>query len=75
MLIITKGAIAFSSSTDINFNPGAATSIGFIVGFITSYSHSHFKRRLNKKGVIDSNSVIFHFLLPSLFAAVASTIL
>lgn len=30
---------------------------------------------LNQAGVIDSNSVLFHFLLPSLFAAVFSAIL
>lgn len=49
--------------------------MGFITGFATSYSHSNTKRKLNKKGVVDSNSVIFHFLIPSLFAAVLSTIL
>lgn len=30
---------------------------------------------LNQAGVIDSNSVLFHFLLPSLFAAIFSAIL
>jgi hypothetical protein len=38
-------------------------------------SQTRFKRKLNENGVIDSNSVIFHFLLPSLFAAIFSGIL
>jgi len=73
--IFIQGAIAFSSSTEINYNPGAATAIGFAVGFICSLSQTRFKRKINENGVIDSNSVIFHFLLPSLFAAIFSAIL
>jgi hypothetical protein len=30
---------------------------------------------MNENGVIDSNSVLFHFLIPSFFAAVFSAIL
>lgn len=33
------------------------------------------KRKLNENGVVDSNSVLFHFLMPSLFAAIFSAIL
>lgn len=33
------------------------------------------KRKINSDGVVDSNSVIFHFLLPSLFAAAFSAIM
>lgn len=33
------------------------------------------KKKINSEGVVDSNSVIFHFLLPSLFAAVFSAIM
>jgi hypothetical protein len=33
------------------------------------------KRKINSEGVVDSNSVIFHFLLPSLFAAIFSAIM
>lgn len=69
-----KGAIAFSSSTDVNYNPGGATAVGFSVGFLISYSQSRLKRKLNKLGVVDSNSAVFHFLVPSLFAALISGI-
>ena len=33
------------------------------------------KRKINSEGVVDSNSAIFHFLLPSLFAAIFSAIM
>jgi hypothetical protein len=33
------------------------------------------KRKINSDGVVDSNSVIFQFMLPSLFAAVFSAIM
>lgn len=59
----------------MNYNPGAATAIGFSVGFICSFFQTRFKRKLNENGVIDSNSVLFHFLLPSLFAAICSAVL
>jgi len=29
-----------------------------------------FKRKINSKGIIDSNSALFHFLMPSFFAAI-----
>lgn len=31
-------------------------------------------RKINSSGVVESNSVIFHFLLPSFFAAIVSAI-
>ena len=40
-----------------------------------SFAQSRLKKRINKRGVIDSNSVIFHFIIPSLFAALFSAIL
>ena len=33
------------------------------------------KRKLNANGVIDSNSALFHFLIPSFFAAMLSAIM
>lgn len=45
------------------------------MGFLCSLSQTRFKRKLNEGGVVDSNSVIFHFLLPSLFAAIFSAVL
>ena len=38
-------------------------------------SQTHLKRKLNRNGVIDTNSCIFNFLIPSLFAAIFSAIL
>lgn len=40
-----------------------------------SFAQSRLKKKINKRGVIDSNSVIFHFIIPSLFAALFSAIL
>lgn len=40
-----------------------------------SLLHTNLKRKINSGGVIDSNSVIFHFLLPSFIACVSSAIL
>lgn len=45
------------------------------MGFLASLSQTRFKRKINEQGVIDSNSVIFNFLLPSLFAAIFSAVL
>lgn len=45
------GAIAFSSSTSINYNPGAAIAIGSGVGFLCSLIHTPLKRWMNKDGV------------------------
>ena len=45
------------------------------MGFVSSLSQTRFKRKINERGVVDSNSVLFHFLLPSLFAAIFSAIL
>jgi hypothetical protein len=44
------------------------------VGFLISYGQSRLKKKLNKLGVVDSNSAVFHFLIPSLFAAILSSI-
>ena len=67
-----QGGIAYSSSSNINYNPGGALAIGYGVGFVCSISQTHVKRWINKNGIIDSNSVIFNFLIPSFFAAVFS---
>jgi hypothetical protein len=56
--------------SNINYNPGAATAIGFGVGFVCSLTHMALKRRINSKGIIDSNSALFNFLMPSLIAAI-----
>jgi hypothetical protein len=65
-----QGGIAYSATSDINYNTGAATAIGFGVGFLCALSQMGFKRKFNHEGVIDSNSVVFHFLIPSFFAAI-----
>jgi hypothetical protein len=70
-----KGAIAFSSSTNINYNPGCAMAIGYGVGFICSIAQTRIRHKINENGVIDSNNVIFHFLFPSFLAAIFSAIL
>lgn len=59
----------------MNYNPGASTAIGFSIGFLCTIGSIKFKRLLNAHGVIDSNSVIFHFLVPSFFAAMFSAIM
>lgn len=41
------GAIAFSSSADVNFNPAAPIAIGSFVGFICSAGHTRLKAALN----------------------------
>jgi len=50
-------------------------TIGTVVGFICSMCQNRVRRFINKNGVIDSNGVLFNFFVPSLFAAIASTIL
>lgn len=69
-IILIQGAIAYAPVSNINYNPGAATAIGFGVGFLCAFSQMAYKRIINKNGIIDSNSAIFHFLLPSFFAAI-----
>lgn len=49
-------------------------AIGYIVGFVCSLVQTGAKRLLNKGGVIDSNSVVFGFLMPSFFAAISAAI-
>ena len=56
--------------SDINYNTGAATAIGFGVGFFCALLQIFLKRRINKGGVVDSNGAIFQFLIPSFFAAI-----
>lgn len=68
------GAITLSSTTDVYYSPGAASGIGFLASFVTSFIHTSFKQRLNKNGVVDSNSSIFAFFFPSLLAAAVSAI-
>jgi len=46
-----SGAIAFSCSTSINFNPGAAIAIGSGVGLICGFIHTPLKRWMNDGGV------------------------
>jgi hypothetical protein len=70
-----SGAIAFSSSTDVNWNPGAAIAIGSSIGFISSLTHTPLKRWLNNEGVVDSNSATSHFIIPGICACIFSAIL
>ena len=46
-----SGAIAFSSSTTINYNPGAAIGIGSGVGFLCALIHTPLKKWANNQGV------------------------
>lgn len=75
VFISLTGAIAFSSSSSINFNPGAAIAIGSGIGFICALIHTPFKRWRNDGGVVESNSVIVQFLIPGIMACVFSSIL
>lgn len=70
-----SGAIAFSSSTAINYNPGAAIAIGSGIGFICALIHTPLKRWMNDGGVRESNSVIVQFIIPGMFACIFSSIL
>ena len=49
-------------------------AIGSITGFICSLFQDVVRRGMNKEGVIDSNSALFTFLVPSLFAAIFSAV-
>ena len=60
--------------SDLNYNTGAATAIGFGVGFFCALVQIAAKRKINQWGVVDSNGAIFQFLLPSLFAAIFAAI-
>jgi ammonia channel protein AmtB len=51
IFVSLAGAIAFSSSSSINFNPGAAIAIGSSVGFICALIHTPMKRWMNDGGV------------------------
>ncbi len=75
IFVSLAGAIAFSSSSSINFNPGAAIAIGSGIGFICALIHTPFKRWMNDGGVVESNSVIVQFIIPGIFACVFSSIL
>ena len=72
--MIIQGGIAYSSMSDLNYNTGAATAIGFGVGFICAALQISLKMKLNNDGIIDSNSVIFWFIIPSFFAAIFAAI-
>lgn len=75
IFVSLAGAIAFSSSCAINFNPGAAIAIGSGIGFICALIHTPFKRWMNDGGVVESNSVVVQFIIPGIFACVFSSIL
>lgn len=75
IFVSLAGAIAFSSSSSINFNPGAAIAIGSGVGFICALIHTPLKRWMNDGGVRESNSVIVQFIIPGIFACIFSSIL
>lgn len=60
--------------SDIDYNTGAALAVGFGTGFLCCLLNMAFGRRINRGGVIESNSVIFHFLFPSFIAAIISAI-
>lgn len=46
-----SGVIAFSSSTTLNYNPGAAIAIGSGVGFLCSLLHTSLKKWVNTDGI------------------------
>ncbi len=50
-------------------------AIGYSIGFICCFAQSNVKRALNSSGVVDSNSVLFNFLIPGIFASIFSAIL
>ena len=75
IFVSLAGAIAFSSSSTINFNPGAAIAIGSSIGFICALIHTPIKRWMNENGVVESNSVIVQFIIPGCFAVIFSSIL
>lgn len=75
VFVSLTGAIAFSSSSSINYNPGAAIAIGSSIGFICALIHTPFKRWMNDGGVLESNSVIVQFIIPGSFAVIFSSIL
>jgi hypothetical protein len=70
-----SGAIAFSSSSDINFNPAVPIAVGSFVGFICSLGHTPFKSAMNKNGVRLSNDVFFQFIVPGIIASCISAVL
>lgn len=75
IFVSLSGGIAFSSSSSINYNPGAAIAIGSGVGFISALFHTPLKRWMNDGGVLESNSVISQFIIPGSFAVIMSSIL
>lgn len=75
VFVSLAGAIAFSSSSSINYNPGAAIAIGSSIGFICALVHTPLKRWMNDGGVIEANSVIAQFIIPGTFAVIFSAIL
>jgi ammonia channel protein AmtB len=75
IFVSLAGAISFSSSSTINYNPGAAIAIGSGVGFICALIHTPFKRWMNDGGVRETNSVIVQFIIPGAFAVIFSSIL
>ena len=75
IFVSLSGAIAFSCSTSINYNPGAAIAIGSFVGFFCGLIHTPVKRWMNDGGVLESNSVIVQFIIPGIIACIMSSIL
>jgi hypothetical protein len=75
IFVSLAGSISFSSSSALNFNPGAAIAIGSGIGFICALIHTPFKRWMNDGGVIESNSVVVQFIIPGIFACVFSSIM
>ena len=71
---ITKGAIAYGSSSNVFPNPFPAILIGFLVGILTTFLNSKIKA-VNAEGVIDSLGSLFVFFVPSFIGAIYSAIL
>ena len=47
-------------------------SLGFVCSFLAAIGTCKLKKLMNSRGVIDSNGVFSHYLVPSFFAAVVS---
>lgn len=69
------GGIAFSSSSDIGFNPAIPLTVGFVASLFSTLLNSSAHRNINNQGVLFSLSTVNRFLIPGILAAIVSGVL
>jgi hypothetical protein len=67
--------VAFGTSSDKMMNIFPAMLVGTTAGVASTLGNSFLKKKINSHGNIDSQGVLFSFLIPSLIGAIYSSII